>query len=277
MTQGQNVTAALFAAAFLAACGGGSNDSGSTPQTAAPDEDAVTDAMNSVEETVNEAMDDVAGSMSNMQDDAGDMIDAVQDEVEDLANDAADSAQDMMDGAADSAGQMMDDAADAAQGLMNDAADTVDDAVAGAGAMADAVMPATAPADDGNPCTISITVGDNIAYSESSVSVPSSCGTVTVTLTHLGQLPAVAMGHNWVLLPEDAVDAVATAGMSVGLDADYLPDDDRIVAATGIIGGGESDDVAFELDDLTPGTNYVYVCTFPGHWSIMKGTFSVDG
>lgn len=147
--------------------------------------------------------------------------------------------------------------------------------------VADAASPAAAGAveasgDDGDPCTLTILAGDSLAYSTNELSVPSSCAEVTVTLTHSGQLPAAAMGHNWVLLPEDAVASVATAGMNAGLDANYLPaGDDRIVAATRIVGGGESDSVTFSLGALEAGIEYVYVCTFPGHWSVMRGAFTV--
>jgi azurin len=55
-----------------------------------------------------------------------------------------------------------------------------------------------------------------------------------------------------------------------------VPDDDRIVAATDVIGGGESTSVTFSLDELEDGVDYAYVCTFPGHWSVMRGPFSVE-
>ena len=116
----------------------------------------------------------------------------------------------------------------------------------------DANTVAAAPVmdDDGNACTLSVEAGDSIAYSTNALSVPASCGEVTVTLTHTGNLPAAAMGHNWVLMPEDAVSNIATAGMSAGPGANYLPDDDRIVAATKIVGGGESASVTFSLSNL---------------------------
>lgn len=132
---------------------------------------------------------------------------------------------------------------------------------------------------DGDPCILSIEAGDQIAYNKDSLSVPSSCAEVTVTLTHTGALPKAAMGHNWVLLPTTAsVEDVARAGMRAGIDNGYLPaDDERIVAATELIGGGESTSVTFSLSALDEGESYIYVCTFPGHWTAMRGTFSVTG
>lgn len=151
------------------------------------------------------------------------------------------------------------------------------EAAQAAGEPAGELQPAVNDAD-GDPCTLDIQVGDSIAYSTNSLSAPSTCAEVSVTLTHTGKLPAAAMGHNWVLVPEGEAESVAMAGMSAGLEGNFLPsDDDRIIAATRIVGGGESDTATFSTDELAAGTAYVYVCTFPGHWSIMKGTFTVTG
>ncbi|NKI36479.1 azurin [Wenzhouxiangella sp. XN79A] len=135
---------------------------------------------------------------------------------------------------------------------------------------------ATAGGDAGDPCVVDVEVGDSLAFSVDSIAVPSSCESVTINLAHTGSLPKEAMGHNWVLAPADALDAIGQAGMSAGADNDYVPDDDRIVAATEIIGGGERTSVTFSLDDLADGVDYAYVCTFPGHYSVMRGPFTVE-
>ncbi len=179
--------------------------------------------------------------------------------------------------AADAAADAAETAGDAAAAA-GEAAGEAADAAADMAARAKDAMAVDAAADDGDPCTLSISAGDNISYDKKSLSVPSSCTSVTVTLTHTGKLPVAAMGHNWVLVPTDAVEAVAMAGMNAGVAGDYLPaDDERIVAATELIGGGESSSTTFSLSDLQDGTSYTYVCTFPGHWSIMRGSFTVGG
>jgi len=178
-------------------------------------------------------------------------------EVQEEATDAAEAAQ-------DAAEQAVKDA----EAAIDETLETLSEAVDQAGG--------DAPASEGDPCRLSVEVGDSIAFSTNALSVPSSCSEVTVTLTHTGKLPAAAMGHNWVLLPTDAIEAISMAGMNAGPEANYLPDDERIVAATKIIGGGESASVAFSLDALEDGTSYTYVCTFPGHWSVMRGSFTVS-
>jgi len=126
-------------------------------------------------------------------------------------------------------------------------------------------------------CEFEIEVGDALEYSTEAITVGADCEQVTVTLTHTGKLPPAAMGHNWVLAAPGDVQAIASAGMAAGLENDYLPaGDERVLAATGIIGGGESTSVSFSLEDL-PGKDesYTFFCSFPGHAAVMKGTLRI--
>ena len=47
----------------------------------------------------------------------------------------------------------------------------------------------------------------------------------------------------------------------------------HVIASTKIIGGGQSTTVTFSTAKLTKGGDYTYMCTFPGHYVIMKGVF----
>jgi azurin len=125
-------------------------------------------------------------------------------------------------------------------------------------------------------CEIDVEVGDNLEFSTDSIEVEASCETVTINLAHTGNLPEVAMGHNWVLAAESDVDAIANAGIAAGLEQDYLPpDDERILAATEIIGGGESTSISFSIDSLDPDGSYLFFCSFPGHAAVMRGPFNI--
>ena len=133
-----------------------------------------------------------------------------------------------------------------------------------------------ATASGGDGCRLSIVAGDSFAYTPSSISVSSSCSEVTVDFMHIGQMPVAEMGHNWVLIAERDMGAVVSAGANAGIGAGYLaPGDDRVIAATKLLGGGQSDTVTFALGALEDGKEYIYVCTFPGHWALMIGTFTV--
>lgn len=99
---------------------------------------------------------------------------------------------------------------------------------------------------------------------------------VVLSFKHIGQLPAVAMGHNVVILkPGTAVPAFATK-CAPAKDTEYIPQDEeskaQIVAYTKMLGGSESDEITFTAP--APG-DYPFICSFPGHFAIMQGVMTV--
>ena len=122
--------------------------------------------------------------------------------------------------------------------------------------------------------SIEIEVGDQIRYSLTRFKAKSG-EQITVTLRHTGQQPAQIMGHNIVfLLPGTDVQPFAIKAVQAR-DADYIPESERgsILAHTRLIGGGETDSVSFTPP--APGT-YPFVCTFPGHFTLMRGELIVE-
>ena len=99
---------------------------------------------------------------------------------------------------------------------------------------------------------------------------------IHVILKAAGSMPKVAMAHNFVLLkagvnPQDVSNAAMTAR-----DTDFIPPamKDKIIANTGLAGGGETVEITFKAP-TKPGT-YPYLCTFPGHFAVgMKGELVV--
>ena len=123
-------------------------------------------------------------------------------------------------------------------------------------------------------CRLTINATDQMRFEQQTLQVDSQCTEVEVTLHNVGKLPANIMGHDWVLAKTADVASVANAGMDAGLANNYQqPGDKRIVAATPIIGGGESTTVRFSIAQLEPNASYTYFCSAPGHFSIMKGRF----
>jgi azurin len=112
------------------------------------------------------------------------------------------------------------------------------------------------------------TNGDALEFSESALSADSG-SQVTLTFTN----GSSAIQHNWVMVKAGARDEVAAAGTAAGPGADWIPaGDDRIIAATGLLNAGASEEVTFTAP--APGT-YEFVCTFPGHNFSMFGDFTV--
>jgi azurin len=145
-------------------------------------------------------------------------------------------------------------------------------AVALVAAQALLVSTPAAAADDA--CKLEITGNDQMQYDKKELAVPATCKQVTLTIHHGGQLPAAAMGHNWVLVSTPDLMAVANAGMGAGLASNYVAaDDKRVLAHTKVVGGGQSDTITFSTASLKAGGDYSYLCTFPGHNALMHGKF----
>jgi azurin len=126
-------------------------------------------------------------------------------------------------------------------------------------------------------CNVDLTTGDQIKYDQRSVTVSSTCPTITVTLTHAGRLPAQTMGHNVVIAGADTYQAVARDGMQAGLAGNYVKAGDaRVIASTKVIGGGESATTSFPGSALKAGGAYKFFCTAPGHLALMTGALIVQ-
>jgi azurin len=129
----------------------------------------------------------------------------------------------------------------------------------------------------GANCSIDLKGNDQMKFEEQSVTVAASCKTITVNLTHVGKLPAQAMGHNVVIAPTNAMQAIATDGMKAGLAQNYVsPTDARVIAHTKVIGGGEKTATSFPGSKLKAGGAYSFFCSFPGHVALMKGQLIVQ-
>lgn len=123
------------------------------------------------------------------------------------------------------------------------------------------------------PREIEITANDQMKYSLATIEAKAG-ETLKVTLKNVGTLPKEAMGHNWVLLkPGTDINAFAMAAMTAK-DQEYIPpaQKDKVVASIKVLGPKQTADVTFTVS--APG-EYVYLCSFPGHYMLMKGTLTV--
>ena len=132
---------------------------------------------------------------------------------------------------------------------------------------------ANAVVDDGKVVTVILGSTDQMKYTFTQIDVAAG-RKVKLTLNHLGKMPKSAMGHNFVLL-KAGVDPAAFAAAGIAAKAtDYIApgSDDKIIAKTPLLGGGESATV--EFDAPAPG-EYAFVCTMPGHSALMNGVLIV--
>lgn len=129
-----------------------------------------------------------------------------------------------------------------------------------------------------NPCNVTIEGNDTMHYNLREITVPVQCREVEVMLKHSGKMPARVMGHDWVLARDSDMSAIVNAGLAAGARHGYLPENDkRIIAATGLVGGGEIAVVKFSTSMLQQGVRYAFFCTSPGHSTIMRGIFLFGG
>lgn len=125
-------------------------------------------------------------------------------------------------------------------------------------------------------CSANVEANDAMQFNTKALAIPASCKQFTVTLKHVGKLPVGVMGHNLVVSKAADVAGIAADGMSAGVAANHLKKGDaRVIAASKLIGGGQSTTVTIPIGKLKAGESYAFFCSFPGHSSIMRGTVSL--
>ena len=128
---------------------------------------------------------------------------------------------------------------------------------------------------DPNMADLTITGDDMMKYNKNELRVKAG-QKVKLTLRHIGKLDKQVMGHNVVILmqgvnPEDFASEAATAR-----ETDYIPNgsENEILAHTSLVGGGETASIEFDAPS-EPG-EYDFLCSFPGHFAMMRGKFIVE-
>ena len=113
---------------------------------------------------------------------------------------------------------------------------------------------------------------DNMIYDKKTIEVKYGKN-IMLTLNHKGKIGKEFMGHNFVLLKKGVnVDEFAKKA-TLAKSNDYIPNSDETIAFTKMLGGGESTTISFMAPEA--GT-YTYICSFPGHYMIMRGELIVN-
>ncbi len=134
----------------------------------------------------------------------------------------------------------------------------------------------TTPTESSDEAVATVTIegNDQMKFNKNEIRVKAG-QKVKLTLNHVGKMEKTVMGHNWVLLTQDADVATVGQASATASETDYIPASmkDKIIVHTKMLGGGETDTI--EFDAPAPGT-YTFMCTFPGHYALMQGKFIVE-
>jgi azurin len=132
----------------------------------------------------------------------------------------------------------------------------------------------SAPGQAPDASTIEIQVADNMKFNPAAIQARPG-ERLRIVLKGVGKMPKTAMTHNFVLLkkgtsPKSFVDKSSSAGSD-----DIAPAvKDQVIAATAMVGTGETAEVTFEAPSQAG--EYTFVCTHPGHFNLgMKGQLVV--
>ena len=131
----------------------------------------------------------------------------------------------------------------------------------------------TVVVDANGVANVTITSNDGMRFDVRKINVLAG-QKVRLMLKHTGKLDKKIMGHNVVILKNGVKASAFAVKAASSKDNDYIPDGtNEVIAHTKMIGGGESTVVEFLAPEK--GT-YNYICSFPGHFAMMKGKLIVE-
>lgn len=130
---------------------------------------------------------------------------------------------------------------------------------------------------------IEMTGNDLMKYDKEALTVEAGAS-VTVKLTNIGTMPKDSMAHNFILLASgvtamDFGGACAQPDSGANAENSYIPTREDLAGqmlayTTTQAGPEETVEVTFTAPE-EKGT-YEYVCTFPGHFVMMRGVLTVE-
>ena len=113
---------------------------------------------------------------------------------------------------------------------------------------------------------------DNMFFDKKELNIKAN-EEINLVLKHNGKMKKEIMGHNFVLLKKNVdIDNFARKA-SMSKKTDYIPNTNETIAYTKLIGGGQSDTITFTIKETG---KYNYICSFPGHYQVMKGILHVN-
>jgi azurin len=123
--------------------------------------------------------------------------------------------------------------------------------------------------------TVELVAGDDMKFNTGTIEARAG-EALRIVVRSQGQMPKVAMAHNFVLLAPGTDPASFANEGAMHRGSDFIAPGlaSRVIAKTPMAGAGESVEVSFTAPG--PGS-YPFVCTFPGHVVAgMTGTLVVQ-
>jgi azurin len=125
-------------------------------------------------------------------------------------------------------------------------------------------------------CEIKIEGSDMMKYDVAEITLDTSCEKTKISLKHAGKLPINAMGHNVVIVEENNLNKITQQiNFSLGAEKGYLPDSEDIIFISAMVGGGDTTELEMDMSKLDKTKSYVFFCSFPGHWALMRGKIKI--
>lgn len=124
-------------------------------------------------------------------------------------------------------------------------------------------------APEAPPKQVQVQADDKMRYDVTAFEV-SPGQKVSITIKNVGTTPKFSMGHNLVVLDkqitEQNIQAKFLDPASQEASHDYVPPNDKnVLAHSKLLGPNETETVTFTAP-YVPG-QYLYVCSFPGHYT----------
>ncbi len=125
-------------------------------------------------------------------------------------------------------------------------------------------------------CSLEMSSGDLLKFNKKTLTIDSTCSKFTIYFKHEGEMAVKTFGHNVVIVETKNFDKVKSQiDMKLGEEAGYLPDMSEIIAKTAIVGGGSDTSVTFNARNLSRDSEYMFFCSFPGHYGAMQGPVKI--
>ncbi len=122
--------------------------------------------------------------------------------------------------------------------------------------------------------SVEVTGNDQMKFSVATIEAKAG-EQLKIVFKNVGTLPKQAMGHNFVLLKKGSDVAAFGAAAAGAVATDYIPasQKDKVVAHTKVLGPKETQEITFTVP--AEAGDYPFLCSFPGHFALMKGTLKV--